>query len=89
MSQGLNRILGDSPLRVILKLAVASFVVGMVMATFGWSPWDVLEAARDFAARIWNMGFAAIDQFLGYILLGAAIVVPIWIVLRLLNLRRA
>lgn len=89
MSDGVNRILGDSPVRVLLKLAVASFVVGMIMATFGWSPLDVLDAARDLFARLWNMGFAAVDQFFGYILLGAAIVVPVWIVLRLLSLRRS
>jgi hypothetical protein len=84
-----NRILGDSPLRVVLKLAVASFIVGMIMASLGLSPWDILLGARDFLLRLWNMGFAAIDQFLGYILLGAVIVVPIWIVIRLLNMRRA
>jgi hypothetical protein len=88
MSDGVNRILGDSPLRVVLKLAVASFIVGMIMASLGLSPWDVLHGARDLVLRLWNMGFAAIDQFFGYILLGAAIVVPVWLVLRLLNMRR-
>ncbi len=89
MADGVNRILGDSPLRVVLKLAVASFIVGMIMASLGLSPWDILLGAREFLLRLWNMGFAAIDQFLGYILLGAVIVVPIWIVIRLLNMRRA
>ena len=88
MSDGVNRILGDSPLRVLLKLAVASFIVGMIMASLGLSPWDILIGVRDIFVRLWNMGFAAIDQFLGYILLGAAVVVPIWLVLRLLNYRR-
>nr|WP_295466155.1 DUF6460 domain-containing protein [Mesorhizobium sp.] len=88
MTDGVNRILGDSPLRVLLKLAVASFIVGMIMASLGLSPWDILIAVRDFFVRLWNMGFAAIDQFLGYILLGAAVVVPVWLVLRLINYRR-
>lgn len=89
MADGVNRILGDSPLRVVLKLAVASFIVGMIMASLGLSPWDIILGTRDFFVRLWNMGFAAIDQFLGYLLLGAVIVVPIWIVIRLLNMRRA
>ena len=88
MSDGVNRILGDSPLRLLLKLAVASFIVGMIMASLGISPWDILIGVRDFFVRLWNMGFAAIDQFLGYILLGAAVVVPVWLVLRLINYRR-
>lgn len=88
MADGVNRILGDSPFRVVLKLAVASFIVGMVMASLGLSPWDILAGARDLFVRLWNMGFSAIDQFLGYILLGAVIVVPIWLVLRLLSVRR-
>jgi polyferredoxin len=88
MSGAVTRFLGDSPVRVLLKLIVASLIVGMVMATFGWSPYDVFYAVRDFFVRLWNMGFAAIDQFLGYILLGAAIVIPAFIILRLLSLRR-
>ena len=85
----LARFLGDSPARVLLKLLVVSFLVGITMSAFGWSPFDVLEGIRDFFVRLWNMGFAAIDQFVGYILLGAAIVVPAFIVLRVLNYRRS
>jgi len=88
MSGAVTRFLGDSPLRVLLKLLVASFIVGLVMSAFGWSPFDVLYGIRDFFVRIWNMGFAAFDTFLGYILLGAAIVIPAFIILRLLSYRR-
>jgi hypothetical protein len=85
---GLARFLGDSPLRVFLKLLVVSFLVGIVMSTFGWSPFDILESIRDFFLRMWHMGFATIDRFLGYLLLGAAIVVPAFILLRLFSYRR-
>ncbi len=54
---GLTRFLGDSPLRVLLKLIVVSFLVGIVMSAFGWSPFDVLYGIRDFFLDIWNMGF--------------------------------
>ncbi len=88
MSESVNRFLGGSPLRVLLKLLLASLIVGFVMAYFGWSPFDVLEGLADVVVRLWNMGFAAIDQFTGYILLGAVIVVPAFLVLRMLNFRR-
>lgn len=88
MSGAVTRFLGDTPLRVVLKLLVVSFIVGLVMTAFGWTPFDVFYSVRDFFVRLWNMGFAAFDSFIGYILLGAAIVVPAFIVLRLLNYRR-
>jgi hypothetical protein len=37
---------------------------------------------------MWHMGFATIDRFLGYLLLGAAIVIPAFILLRLFSYRR-
>jgi hypothetical protein len=84
----LTRILGDSPFKVLLKLLVVSFLVGLVMTTFGWSPYDVLYGVRDFFVNLWNMGFRAVDRIAGYILLGAAIVIPAFIILRLLNYKR-
>lgn len=84
----LARFLGDSPFRVFLKLLVVSFLVGVVMSAFGWSPLDIVEAVRNSVMRIWTMGFATVDRFLGYMLLGAAIVVPAFIILRLLSYRR-
>jgi hypothetical protein len=84
----MNRFLGDSPLRVFLKLVVISFLVGIVMSAFGWSPFDVLQGIRDFFLDIWNMGFSALERFFGYFLLGAAIVIPAFILLRLFSYRR-
>jgi hypothetical protein len=84
----LTRFLGDTPLRILLKLVVVSFIVGLVMSAFGWSPFDLLYGIRDFFLRIWNMGFAAIENFIGYFLLGAAVVVPAFIIIRLLSYRR-
>ena len=42
----------------------------------------------DTAVRIWNMGFATIDRFIGYLALGAAIVIPVFLILRLLSYRK-
>ena len=85
---GLTSFLGDSPLRVFLKLLVVSFLVGVVMSAFGWSPFDVLQWIEDTLTRIWHMGFATVDRFVGYLALGAAIVIPAFIILRLLSYRR-
>jgi ABC-type uncharacterized transport system permease subunit len=83
----LDRVLGDSPLRVAIKLLVASLLVGIVLAALGWSPRDVYRRLIDFVMSVWERGFEALGQFGEYILLGAAIVVPAYIVIRLLRIR--
>jgi hypothetical protein len=84
----LTRFLGDSPIRVILKLLVVSFLVGLVMNAFGWSPLDVLYGIRNMVLDLWNLGFHAMDRFLAYILVGAVIVIPAFILIRISSYRR-
>lgn len=83
-----ERFFGDSPLRVAIKLVVLSLLVGVVMSAFGWTVWDIYFGLRDFVLRVWNMGFAALGRFGDYVLVGAAIVVPVFLVLRILSWRR-
>lgn len=83
----INKFLGDSLWRVILKLLVASLLLGIVLATFGLSPRDIYQRAFDLVQSVWNLGFDAILRFGDYIMLGAAIVVPVFIVLRLMKMR--
>ena len=84
----LTRFLGDTPLRVAIKLIAISVVVGLVMAVLGLSPWDLVEMVRGMVAHLWNMGFDALYRFWGYFLLGAAVVVPLFLLIRLLKFRR-
>lgn len=85
---GLQRFMGGSPAQVLLRLVVLSFVVGIVLSALGVSPADIVERAFAFVRRISAMGFGAIGSIWNYFLLGAVIVVPIWLVIRLLNLGR-
>ncbi len=87
MSNAVTRFLGDSPIRVFIKLAVISLIVGVVMSTIGWAPRDIYNGILNFFTRLWNLGFDAITNSLEYLLLGAAIVVPVFLVLRVLNIR--
>ncbi|MDF8353165.1 DUF6460 domain-containing protein [Ensifer adhaerens] len=88
MSDGMNRFLGDSPLRVLVKLIVVSILVGFVMRMFGWYPTDIYFAVRNFLLDLWYAGFAALARVGDYLLLGAVIVVPAFVILRVLNFRR-
>ena len=85
---GLTRFLGDSPLRVFVKLVIVSVLVGMAMRFFNWQPQDILWAVEDAVRDVWNMGFAAFDNVASYLILGAVVVVPVFLVLRLLSYRR-
>ncbi|MGQ5717585.1 DUF6460 domain-containing protein [Pseudochrobactrum asaccharolyticum] len=88
MSDRATRFLGDTPGRVIVKLILVSLVVGVVMHAFNWTPYDILWNIRDFFVRIWNMGFSALSRFADYLLLGAAVVIPAFILLRIINYKK-
>ncbi|MBZ0164390.1 MAG: DUF6460 domain-containing protein [Notoacmeibacter sp.] len=88
MANGITRFLGDSPGRVAIKLIVVSFVVGIVLTAMNWTPLDFLYRIWDMLVSLWNMGFEAIERFFNYFLMGAIIVIPAFVLLRILNFRR-
>ncbi|OHV73285.1 DUF6460 domain-containing protein [Ensifer sp. LCM 4579] len=88
MSDGINRFLGDSPLRVLVKLIVVSILVGFVMTIFDWYPVDIYYGIRNFLLDVWHKGFAALGRVGDYLLIGAAVVIPAFLLLRILSYRR-
>ncbi|MGO4439337.1 DUF6460 domain-containing protein [Rhizobium sp. RAF56] len=88
MSDAVNKFLGDSPGRTLVKLIVVSLIVGFVMRVFGWQAWDLIAGIRRFVLELWHSGFAALGHFGDYLLLGASIVVPLFVILRVFNFRR-
>ena len=85
---GLTRFLGDSPLRVAIRLLVLSFVVGLVLSALNIRPLQVYEWVERAVNRIYNMGFAFFTNSLDYLVAGALIVVPLFILSRLLKMTR-
>jgi hypothetical protein len=81
----LSRFLGGSPLAVLLRLVLLSVLVGVVLAAIGFDPWNILYSIRRLFDWIYNLGFDAINGLWRYFLLGAVIVVPIWLISRLFN----
>ena len=79
----LSRFLGGSPLGVLLRLVLMSVLVGVVLATIGFDPWNIVASIRRLFDWIWNLGFDAINGLWRYFLLGAVIVVPLWLLSRL------
>ena len=87
MSNAVIRFLGDTPLRVVVKLAVFSLIVGVVMSAVGWTPRSIYEGIIRFFNRLWNLGFEAIYNSFEYLFLGAAIVIPAFLLIRMLSFR--
>ncbi len=79
--------LGGSPLAVILRLALLSVLVGVLLSFFGITPRNFFRVLDDFARSIYDLGFGAITWMFDYLLLGAMLVVPIWLIVRLLRAR--
>jgi hypothetical protein len=88
MAENVNRFLGGSPLAVLAKLVLLSIVIGVVLSALGLDPRDIFQSLRRFFQNIWDMGFDAIRWLWQYFLLGAVIVIPIWLLMRIFNAPR-
>lgn len=81
-----TRFFGGSPGRVVMQLIVVSFVVGVILSALGVSPYDIVDGLTRLVRRVYDMGFGAVEWIVRYFLLGAVIVVPIWLISRVIRL---
>ncbi|WP_133162258.1 DUF6460 domain-containing protein [Hyphococcus luteus] len=78
--------------RTIIKLVIASIIVGAVFSFLGigvrefWS--GVFENVKDAVGMLGESFGEIALTVLTYLLIGAGIVVPIWLVMRLLSSRK-
>jgi hypothetical protein len=87
-NDSLSRFLGGSPLMVAFRLVLLSVLVGVVLAAIGFDPWNIVNSIRRLVQWIYDLGFDAINGLWRYFLLGAVIVVPIWLLSRLFSTPR-
>jgi hypothetical protein len=78
-----TRFFGGPPLSVLFRLVLLSILVGVILEALGFDPWNILESLQRLLQRIWDLGFDAVRYLWRYLLLGAVIVVPIWLIARL------
>ena len=83
-----TRIFGGSPLAVLGRLILVSILVGVILSVLGLDPFDIIHSIERLIRTVWNMGFDAVRYLWRYFLLGAVIVIPIWLVMRLVNAPR-
>ena len=85
MAGNLDRLLGGPPLAVAGKLILLSILIGVVLSALGLDPWHIVESVERLIRHVWNLGFDAVRWLWQYFLLGAVLVIPIWLILRLVR----
>src|SRR4051812_15699528 len=84
----LSRFLGGSPLAGFFRLVLLSILVGVGVAAIGVDPWNILHSIQMLFRRLWDLGFDAVNWLWRYFLLGAVIVIPLWLLSRLFGTPR-
>lgn len=77
-----NRFLGGPLHTVIAKLILLSILVGVILSAIGLDPWNILNSVERLIRSVWDMGFD-VRWLWQYFLLGAVLVIPIWLLVRL------
>ena len=84
---GLERLLGDRPGALIVRLVVLSLLVGFVMQAMGLSVPRLFDSLRFLLSDAFADSAQTLRGAGSYVATGAAIVVPVWLLLRLTSRR--
>ncbi|MEZ5818538.1 MAG: DUF6460 domain-containing protein [Hyphomicrobiaceae bacterium] len=80
-----NGFFGGNPIGVIVRLVVLSIVVGIVMSALNIRPEALLYHVQMLIRRLSMLGFDVFENAFGYFLLGAVVVIPVWLLSRILG----
>jgi len=69
--------------RTVVKVLVASLIVGTILAHFGLTPDELMRAAGLSTARLEELARAGLAWALPNLLLGSLVIVPVWFLLYL------
>ncbi|HKS60571.1 MAG TPA: DUF6460 domain-containing protein, partial [Xanthobacteraceae bacterium] len=53
-----------------------------ILSALGFDPSNIVGSIRRMIESIWNMGFDAVRWLWTYFLLGAIVVIPVWLIMR-------
>ncbi|MCJ2095640.1 MULTISPECIES: DUF6460 domain-containing protein [unclassified Methylobacterium] len=82
-ASALRRFLGGSPAGVFLRLLFLSVLVGAFMSMLGLTPGRLFWHIYDSARALLEIGLASLHDFGGWIVAGAVVVIPLWLISRL------
>jgi len=89
---GENRFFRGSPWRTVIRLVIASVIVGAIFSFLGLGViefWEgIFDTVKDLVSALGENLSEIVVNLVTYFIIGAAVVVPIWFVMRLLRSRR-
>ena len=72
----------------LIKVMLASFVLGVLLAFFNIEPKELLENFGETIQSIFEIVARIVEWVVKYILLGGVVVVPIWLIFILIGKAR-
>ncbi|PPQ28799.1 hypothetical protein CCR94_16940 [Rhodoblastus sphagnicola] len=72
---------------MLTRLVLLSLMVGFFLVWLDIRPMEVLTGVQRIFERFWAAGFDAVREIASYVAAGAAIVVPVWLALRLIGMK--
>ncbi len=82
-SKPFHSFLGGTLKHVIIKLLILSLLVGIAMNLLGWTPRNLVYKAIKFFKLLWETGFTTFANLFYMTAMGAIIVVPTFLLLRI------
>ncbi|MGL5114137.1 MAG: DUF6460 domain-containing protein [Beijerinckiaceae bacterium] len=87
-NDAISRLLGGNPVSVAIKLVIVSVIVGALLHFAGLSPASLFNAIARMMRELIGSGWDAVRTVGEFALYGAVIVVPIFLLTRLLAGRK-
>ncbi|RDI57713.1 hypothetical protein DES45_10625 [Microvirga subterranea] len=83
----MNRFIGGSPGSVLAKLIFLSLLVGAFMAFLDITPFGLIEGLFNWIRSVFDLSLDTVKEVGLWILYGAVIVVPLWLISRFFSRR--
>jgi hypothetical protein len=77
--------LSGSTFSTVLRLVLLSVVVGVVMSALNIHPNEIFGYIKRMVDWIYSLGFGAFEKAFQYFVVGAIIVIPIWLITKLVS----
>lgn len=81
-----ERVLGGSPSGVLVRLLIMSFLVGIILRVLNVDVNDVMNWLDQRVRELSALGFDSIGELFSIVLVGAVIVVPVWLLMRVMKI---
>jgi len=88
MASPLQFIFGSRPRETVIWLIFSAILIGALMAIFHMNPFELYERVIDAIEELLADRLYLLRQIIRYFVYGLMVVIPIWIIMRLINLVR-